>query len=269
MLGSSRQSLAALRTSMDARSAEPGFASVSGDLLAVAAVLGSEKSLRQALADSGQPAGVRAGIVRQLFGGKVSDTALAVLEDVVNTRWSNDADVVEAIERLGAQAAFTAAEADGTLDRVEDELFRFGRAVDASSDLQMALTDPSLASDRKATLVTELVGSQVSPISLQLLAHTASNLRGRQPAVAVHALAELAADQRRRLLAEVRTAVALTDTQYTRLAAALTSLQGREVRLNVIIDPEVVGGIVVRVGDQVIDGSVASRLEQARRLLTA
>ena len=269
MLGSSRESLAALRTSLDARSGEPGFAAVAGDLLAVASVLGREKSLRQTLADSGQPVETRQGIVRQLFGGQISETSVAVLGDVVAARWSDDADLVEAVERLGAQAAFVGADRDGSLDRVEDELFRFGRAVDSSPELQMALTDPSLPADRKAALVQRLVGSQASPVTAQLLAHTAANLRGSQPAVAVQHLADLAAEQRRRVLAEVRSAVALTDEQSSRLAAALSTLQGRQVRLNVIVDPEVVGGIVVSVGDEVIDGSIASRLEQARRAVSA
>lgn len=268
MLGSSRESLASLRASVDARSGEPGFASVSGDLLAVAGVLGGEKSLRQALADGGQPEQVRRGIVTQLFGGKVSDAALAVLGDAVATRWSSDADLVDGIEQLGAQAAFIVAEADGSLDRVEDELFRFGRAVDGSPQLQMALTDPSLPAERKTALVRDLLG-QASPVTVELLAYASAHLRGRAPAVAVEQLAGLAAEQRRRVLAEVRSAVALTDEQQSRLTAALSRTQGRPVRLNVIVDPSVVGGIVVRVGDDVIDGSVASRLEQARRTVTA
>jgi F-type H+-transporting ATPase subunit delta len=241
---------------------------VSGDLLAVAGVLGGEKSLRQALADGGQPEQVRRGIVTQLFGGKVSDTSLAILGDVVAARWSSDGDLVDALEQFGAQAAFVGAEADGSLDRVEDELFRFGRAVDGSPELQMALTDPALPADRKTALVRDLLG-QASPATVALVGHTAAHLRGRQPAVAVDQLAGLAAEQRRRVLAEVRSAVPLTDEQQTRLGAALSRLQGRQVRLNVIVDPGVVGGIVVRVGDDVIDGSVASRLEQARRTVTA
>jgi F-type H+-transporting ATPase subunit delta len=269
MLGSSRHSFAALRTSLDARSGEPGFASVSGDLLAVAGLLGQEKSLRQALADSGQPAGTRGAIVRDLFGGKVSDTSLAVLDEVVSARWSNDVDMVDAVEQLGAQAAFTVAESDGSLDRVEDELFQVGRAVDGSADLQMALTDPSLAAEHKSALVRDLIGASANPTTTSLVSYAAANLRGRQPAVVVEALATLAADQRQRLLAEVRTAVGLTPEQAGRLAAALSTLQGRDVRLNVIVDREVVGGIVVRVGDDVIDGSVASRLEQARRAVSA
>ncbi|HET7899809.1 MAG TPA: F0F1 ATP synthase subunit delta [Candidatus Nanopelagicales bacterium] len=265
MLGSSRESLAALRRSLDARSGETGFSPVSGDLLAVAAVLGREKSLRQMLADSGQQEASRVGIVTSLFGGRISPTATEVLVDVVRTRWSSGADLVDALEILGAQAAFTSARLDGGLDRVETELFTFAQAVDTSPELQMALTDPSETAEGKSALVRDLVGATASPVTTSLLVHLAGNLRGRRPAAAVEELARLAAEERQRLLAEVRTAVTLTPEQEQRLAAALSRIQGRDVRINVILDPEVVGGIVVRVGDDVIDGSVASRLENARR----
>lgn len=268
MLGASRVSLTVLRASLDARRAEPGFDAISGDLLAVAGVLGQEKSLRQALADSGQPGAARAGIATSLFEGKISAPALAVLTDVVSARWSHDGDLVDVIEQLGAQAAFTVAEADGSLDRIEDELFTVGRAIDQSPELQLALTDPSLAAASKASLVRDLVGASAAPATTSLLAHAAANLRGRRPAAAVEELARLASDQRRQVLAEVRSAIALDTDQRTRLAAALTRLQGRPVRVNVVVDPEVVGGIVVRVGEDVIDGSIASRLEQARRTVS-
>ncbi len=217
MLGSSRESLTALRASLDARRAEQGFGSVSADLLAVAGVLGGEKTLRQTLADSGQPAELRTGIVASLFAGKIAAPSLAVLTDVVGSRWSNDADLVDGVEQLGAQAAFTVAETDGTLDRVEDELFAFGRAVDESPELQLALTDPSVPAARKGDLVRDLIGGSASPVSTALLAHACGNLRGRRPAAAVQDLARLASDQRRQVLAEVRSAVALDVDQHTRL----------------------------------------------------
>ena len=269
MLGSSRVSLTTLRASLDARRGDDGFASVSGDLLAVAGVLGDEKSLRQMLADSGQPAAMRTGIATSLFEGKIAAPSLAVLTDVVGARWSSDADLVDAIEQLGAQAAFSVAETEGTLDRVEDELFTFSRAVDESPELQLALTDPSVTAASKGALVRDLVGGSAAPTTTALLAHAAGHLRGRRPAAAVEDLARLASEQRRQVLAEVRSAIALDTEQSTRLAAALTRLQGRQVRVNVIVDREVVGGIVVRVGDDVIDGSVSARLEQARRALSA
>jgi F-type H+-transporting ATPase subunit delta len=269
MLGSSRESLAALRTSLDARRGEPGFDAISGELLAVAGVLGREKSLRLALADAGQPTPARVGIVASLFGDKVSAPALAVLTEVVAARWSSDADLVDAVEQLGAQAAFAAAQDDGTLDRVEDELFTFSRAVDDSAELQMALTNPALTPENKAAVVRDLTSGTAAPATVAVLAHAAGNLRGRRPAAAIEELARLASEQRQQVLAEVRSAIELTPEQRTRLASALSALQGRQVRLNVLVDPEVVGGILVRVGDDVIDGSVSSRLEQARRALSA
>ena len=269
MFGSSRGSLATLKASLDARRAEPGFDGLASELLAVAGVLGREKSLRQALADAGQPVSVRTGIASSLFGAQISALASSVLTDVVSSRWSHDADLVDAVEQRGAHAAFTVAETDGSLDRVENELFTFGRAVDESPELQMALTDPAASMQSKASLVADLVGSTASPVTVTVLTHLAGNLRGRRPSSAVEELARQASQQRRQVLAEVRSAIELTDEQRARLAAALTTLQGRLVRLNVIVDPEVLGGIVVRVGDDVIDGSVASRLEQARRALSA
>jgi F-type H+-transporting ATPase subunit delta len=269
MLGSSRESLTVLRASLDARRSDEGFASVSGDLLAVAGVLGDEKTLRQTLADSGQPSELRTGIATSLFEGKIAAPSMAVLRDVVAARWSSDVDLVDAVEQLGAQAAFTVAEADGTLDRVEDELFTFGRAVDESPELQLALTDPSVDAASKGALVRDLLGGAASPTSTAVLAYAAGHLRGRRPASAVEELARLASEQRRQVLAQVRSAIDLDPDQRTRLATALTRLQGRQVRVNVIVDPEVVGGIVVQVGDDVIDGSVSARLEQARRALSA
>jgi F-type H+-transporting ATPase subunit delta len=133
----------------------------------------------------------------------------------------------------------------------------------------MTLTDPSLAADRKAAVVRQLVDGGASPATQQVLEYVAGNLRGRRPATAVEEFARLASDQRQRVLAEVRSAITLSPDQQVRLASALSRLQGREVRVNVVVDPEVVGGIVVRVGDDVIDGSVASRLEQARRAVFA
>ncbi len=218
MLGSSRDSLAALRTSLDARSGEAGFGTVASDLLAVAGLLGHEKSLRQALADSGQPGGTRGAIVRDLFGGKVSDTSLAVLDEVVSARWSNDVDMVDAVEQLGAQAAFTVAEADGSLDRVEEELFRVGRAVDGSAELQMALTDPSLAAEHKTALVRDLIGASAAPTTTALVLVRRGQPARPPPTSAVEALATLAADQRQRLLAEVRSAVDSPPEQVGRLA---------------------------------------------------
>ena len=267
MLGSSRGSLAEARDSLDARRGEAGFESLANDLFAVADLLSREKTLRVALADAGQPPAGRAALAESVLASRVSPIAVAVVRDVVSARWSSDADLVSALEILAAQAAFTVAESDGSLGQVEEELFRFGRAIDASPELQMALTDPSVSASSKAGVVRTLLQGRAAPATLTVLEHLAGHLRGRRADSAVDELSDLAAQQRDRVVAEVRSAVALDDDQRRRLADVLTRLKGRTVQLNVAIDPSVIGGISVRVGDEVIDGTVAARLEQARRAL--
>ena len=267
MLGASRDSLAALRESLDSRGPGPELAEVSRQLLDVADLLGRERSLRVALSDAGAPEAGRVALAEQLLGPHLSEASLSVVRDAVRARWSADADLVDAVEQLAAQAAFMAAESDGTLDRVEEELFRFGRAVDASADLQMALTDPALGADAKSGIVTTLLQDKAAPTTRLLLEYTAGHLRGRRVDAAVTTLSDLAARQREQVVAEVRSAVPLAQEQRRRLVDALSRIKGRTVRLNLVVDPAVLGGIAVKIGDEVIDGTVANRLEQARRAL--
>ena len=267
MIGSSRDSLAACREGLDARRQEAGFAQLSGELFAVADVLGREGLLRSTLADSGQPHAVREALVRQVLGGKVSDLAVEVVLMAVDRRWADDMDLVLALEQLADQAAFTVAEADGTLNATEEELFRFGRAVDSSSALQMALTDPAQSPTVKAGIVSDLLKDRSTAASRQVLEYAVGHLHGRRIDSVIDQLCDLAARQRERVVAEVRVAVPLDETQQRRLADALSRLKGRTVQLNVAVDPAVLGGVHVRIGDEVIDGTVASRMEQARRTL--
>ncbi len=268
MFGSSRDSLARLKVSLDARRGQADLATLCSDLLSVADLLEREKTLRVTLADSGQASGARAGMVGSLLGQRISAAAIDVLTETVTQRWSTDADLVDAVEQLGAQAGFLAAEADGTLDRAEEEIFRFGRAVDASADLQMNLTDPAVPPQAKSGLVRQLLAGRTAPVTQALLEHLAGHLRGRRVDSAVSTLSELAAAQRQQIVAEVRVAIDLDADQRARLVSALTRLRGRPVRLNVAVDASVLGGASVRIGDEIIDGTVASRLEQARRAMT-
>ena len=267
MIGSSRESLSACQEGLDARRQDAGFDQVAGELFAVADLLGREGQLRLTLADSGQPHSVREALVRQLLGGKVSDLTVDVVLMAVGRRWASDMDLVMALEQLGDQAAFTVAEADGSLDATEEELFRFGRAVDSSSDLQMALTDPSQTSAVKSGIVRDLLRGRATSATQQVLEYAVGHLHGRRIDAVVDELVELAARQRQRVVAEVRVAAPLDESQAARLADVLTRLKGRTVRLNVAVDPAVLGGVHVRIGDEVIDGTVASRMEQARRTL--
>lgn len=265
MLGSSRESLVAVSNGLDARRDAAGFEALAGELFAVADLLGREKQLRTTLADSGQPIASRQSLVTNLLGSRVSPLTLDVVSSVINTRWSNEDDLVEAVEVLGSQAAFTVAQNDGSLDATEDEIFRFGRAVDASSELQMALTNPAASTATKAAIVRDLLAGRSTAATTQVLEYAAGHLRGRRLDAVVDDLVELAARQRDRVVAEIRVAAPLTDEQHRRLAELLSQLKGRTVRLNIAIDPAVLGGVHVKIGDEVIDGTVANRMEQARR----
>ena len=267
MLGSSRDSLAACQEGLDARRQDVGFPQLSADLFAVASLLDREGQLRSTLADAGQPAAVREGLVRQIFDSRVSALAADIVRMVVDHRWSDDGDLVLALEQLAVQAAFTVAEADGTLDASEEELFLFGRALDSSSALQMALTDPSQTAQTKADIVRDLLGGRATPTSAAVLEYSVGHLHGRRIDSVVDELCALAARQRERVVAEVRVAAPLTEPQQQRLADILSRLKGRTVRLNVAVDSEVLGGVHVKIGDEVIDGTIASRMEQARRAI--
>jgi F-type H+-transporting ATPase subunit delta len=267
MIGTARENAAGLRARLDERRGDPGLASLAGDLFAAADVVGGDVMLRGALADAGQRTEVRVGTVRALFGERISPLAVDVLADLVAQRWPNPTSMLEALEALGAQAAFLSAERAGTLDGVEDQLFAFSRAVSSSADLQMALTDPSVGRPAKTALVGTLLEGRAAPQTVEVLGYAMAHLRGRRADAVLEDLMGLAAEQRGRSVAEVRVARPLEPEQATRLSAALSRLHGRDIRLNVAVDPGVIGGVSVRIGNEVIDATMATRIEQARRAL--
>jgi len=166
-----------------------------------------------------------------------------------------------------AQALFAVAEAEGQLDQVEDELFRFGKIVESRSDLREALTDPRLPADRKKAVIEDLLGKKVSPRTVGLLGFLIDQGRARDLPKIIDAVAEVAAERRRKQLAEVRTALPLDASHRDRLAKALSKATGRDIDLKVIVDDSVIGGVVATVGDQVFDGTIRRKLELAREQL--
>jgi F-type H+-transporting ATPase subunit delta len=167
-----------------------------------------------------------------------------------------------------AEALFSVAEAEEALETVEDELFRFARAVEREQGLRGALTDPALPAERKRAVVEDVLGSRANPHTVNLLGFLVDQGRARDLPAIVDELVALAAERRESAVAEVRTAVPLNAEHRDRLAEALGRATGKRVELKVVVDPSVVGGVVARVGDQVIDGTVRRRLELARERLT-
>jgi F-type H+-transporting ATPase subunit delta len=166
-----------------------------------------------------------------------------------------------------ADAMFAVAEAEGVLPAVEEELYGFARALEQNTELREALTDAALPAENKKALVGDLLGERVNPMTVTLLGFAIDAGQARALPKIVDALAERAAAERRHRVAEVRTAVPLSDEQRNRLAAALGEATNSQVDVKVVIDPSVVGGVVARVGDEVFDGSIRSRLVAAKQRL--
>jgi F-type H+-transporting ATPase subunit delta len=240
---------------------------VAGELFAVGRLLDGQPALRRALSDpSGKPDD-RAALAARLFSGKVSGVTLDLVETVARQRWSRPSDLVDAMTTLGTEAALDAADTAGTLDDVEDELFRFGRIVSGNRELSRILSDRSAPIEGTGALIDRLLAGKVSPVTDLLLRNVLTSRRVGSAEVAVERLSEAASRRRGQSVARVTTAVALTTAQEERLTAVLGRLYGRTIGLQVTVDPDVLGGLVVQVGDEVIDGSVAHRLEAARRRL--
>jgi F-type H+-transporting ATPase subunit delta len=166
-----------------------------------------------------------------------------------------------------ARGLFEIARAEGTLDEVEDELFRFARSYEASDALRNALTDELIPAEKRQQIVEDLLGGKVTSTTIQLVSLVVGSGRGRDLPAIIDTLVARASSTKNLELAEVRVAVALTDDQQTRLAAALANATGKQVNLKVIVDPDVLGGVVATVGDTVIDGSVRTRIDQLKARL--
>jgi F-type H+-transporting ATPase subunit delta len=166
-----------------------------------------------------------------------------------------------------ASALFEIARAEGTLDEVEDELFRFARSLESDDRLREALTDEMIPAAKRQAIVEDLLGGRATTTTTQLVSLVIGAGRARELPAIINRLVERAAETKERTIAEVRSAVPLTPDQQTRLAAALANATGKQVELKVVVDANILGGLVATVGDIVIDGSVRGRLDQLKSLL--
>jgi len=246
-----------------------GLDRVAGDLATFARVTAAQPRLRGPLVDRGLPADARRGLLTELGRGQLEPATVELLATLAERQRVAPRRLPDLLAELAAEASFAAAAAAGDLDRVEDDLFRFGALIERTPELRAALTDPALPLERKRALVGDLAGGRAHPRAAALIGLDLDLFQGRELDRHCHDLAEQAARRRNRVVAEVRTAVPLDAERRARLAEVLARVIGKPVELRLTVDASIMGSVVVRVGDEVFDGSVRSRIEQARERLGA
>lgn len=262
MRGSSAESLARLESTLASLLSGDGAGDALGnDLLGAATLLRGQVALRRSATDPSAPGKAKAALLRGVFSGHVGVGALGILGDGGELRWSSGSDLVAALEHLGVIAIVRAADARGEGDQLEGELFTFGRMLSESAELRSAITDSNRTVSARQKLASSLLTGKATAASMRLIKEAIAH---GPVASTLQRYAKLAAEVRDRRVATVRVARPLTAAQASRLVAALGE-NGRTVHLNMIVDADVIGGIHVEMGDHVIDGTVASRVDDARR----
>ncbi len=268
----SRESLAVAQESLKATAEQAdanGLTVTAQEMLSVGRLLDREVVLRRSLSDPAAAESVRLALLDAVVGQQLSTPTTELLRTVVAARWSSAADLSDALELLAVQALLLAAQRDGALTDVEDELFRFLRVFAGDHSLQAALGDSTADIERRHQLVTDLLGGKAQPVTETLVKLAVVGLGGRGFEASLERLVELAAQQRDREVAYVTVPVPLTSEQEQRLEAALTRIYGRQMSLLIVVDPALLGGMTVRVGQELYDGSVSRRLDQVRSALAS
>ncbi len=268
--GSSRQSLVALRGTLDktiSGLSSEDCAALAKDLFTALTAIDSSIALRRALTDPSRDAASKSELLANLFGGKVGAKAQALLAATVALRWSSSIEMVDALEQIAVESLAAAANIAGALDRLHDETFEFSRLLVENPDLRQALNTSADTAERKDALLADIFGKSFAPLTLALLAHAFRGARGRHIERTIVAYSHAVTARLNRVNAHVRTAIALSDAQKSKLAASLSQHIGQQVHLNVEIDPSILGGLTIRFADEIIDGSILNRLSEASRAL--
>ena len=267
--GSSRQSLVAARAKLDAavKGATAASASeLSSQLFFAADVLSKNTSIRRAFADTSRDGSSKGALVKDLFAKTLSTPALEILTDVSTLRWSAAGDLVHVLEQLAIEAEASAANINNELDRVEDELFETSQLVIENFELRKALVGTGTP-EAKSALITEVLGKKASASTVRLAVALVAGLRGRSIEAAFADYLYGLANRRNRLIAVVRVASEISDSQKSRLATAIEKQVGQPIRVNIEIEPSILGGVSVKFADELVDGSVSNRLASAGRAL--
>ena len=272
MRAASRESLAALVGAFDELTAGLGpdqLSSVADDLASVAKLLARESVLTRHLADPADDPSAKLNLLETLLEGKVGDTALEVLKAAVSGRWSTDANLVDAVEYAARLTLLVRAEREDVAGDVEEQLFRFGRILDAQPQLVTLLSDYSAPAEGRLKLLRDVLeaGSGVNTTTVQLLSQTVELLRGERADEAVRDLAEIAVARRGEVVAHVGAAADLSAAQRARLTDVLARIYGHPVSVQLHINSKLLGGLNIAVGDEVIDGTLSDKLAAAQTKL--
>ncbi|APF39867.1 F0F1 ATP synthase subunit delta [Neomicrococcus aestuarii] len=240
------------------------------ELFAVLGIVDSNAGLRRALTDPSREGQDKVNLVSGLLNGKVSGATNEIVAKLAGSRWGDPRDIGDALETLGATAAISSAEKNGSegLERLEDELFSFNRVVASSHDVQRALDEPQADATAKEKLAFALVPN-ASDAAKSLIGQAVAAPRGHKPTDLVQSFLGLVAKRQQRWIADVTVTRPLTDEQLRRLQNGLNNLYQRDLKINVNVNPALIGGIRVEVGDEVVDASSASRLAELRRRLAS
>jgi F-type H+-transporting ATPase subunit delta len=260
MGSATREALTAVRATL-AQQGSAADLSVGEELFSLARLLGSSAQLRSAVADPSAEPAVKAALVERAFAGKVSAAALATLSTAAQQRWSEPADIIDGLEEAGVRAIAASAPASAT---ISDELFEVGRAVASDAQLELALRSKLAEPAAKVGVVDRLLSSKVSAQTVAIVRQLVADPRGRGIREGLRWAQQTVADEKQAVLATVTSAQPLSTVQLDRLRGALTARYGKAIAFNTVIDPELLGGLRVRVGDDVIDSSIATRLSDVR-----
>ncbi len=267
--GSSRSSLAATRVILDKTlSGLSGDAAalLSNELFAIVNALGQNVALRRAITDPARSAADKAALLKQLFGSKISDKAFEIANIAIANRWSSPSDLLISMEQIAIQAEAGAANARGELDKLEEEIFTFSRALATNQDLRNALNgNPDAVAEKRKLVNDVLKGATAS--AKALVGQIVNGLWGRNIENALSDVAHATAEHRHLVVAHVSSAIDLTAAQKSNLADALSKQIGQKVRVNVETNPKVIGGVSIRFRDELIDGTVISRMAEASQAL--
>jgi F-type H+-transporting ATPase subunit delta len=262
MGSATREALTHAKAALSKLGGKDGLA-IGEQLFEAARVIGDSAQLRAMLADPSAAPADKAGVIGAIFGG-ISAPARDLLAEIVSNRWSTQDDLLAGIEQIGIRAVARSAGKDAS---IESELFSFGSAVSSNAELELAVGSKLGSAASKSALVTKLLKGKASDQTLAIVNHLVQQPRGRRIGELIRTAAAIVADQANLAVATVISAAPISDAQLERLRVGLSKSIGRELQLNLVIDPSIIGGLRVQIGDDVIDGTVSGRLDDARRKL--